>query len=340
MPATSINTSLDIGVSRKTNGQQYWNSFYNYPQHGLSLSYTRFGNEILGSSLAISNTLRFEKLIRTKLQRFIQYEIGLAWFDKPFDASENPENYVFGSRYAARVAVALGVEFEMTRLVSSNLSIEFVHLSNAHLNVPNIGGNTINGVIGLKLRSTNLRSEILEHEIQGIDKKWHPGFSFGLGLHEIEGTIFPSDGPKYIVYFGELYAQKRMNYMSNLTIGLNISYYDAFHDFIINQQLFDEDEKENSYKAFVYGAHDFIFGHLALTTQLGVNLYFPFRKAQIDQGYKKESFFHLHNSNVLGFKYYFKDTRSSLKQNPFVGLGLRSIGGKADFAQMWLGMTF
>ena len=84
--------------------------------------------------------------------------------------------------------------------------------------------------------------------------------------------------------------------------------------------------------------HEWIFNHLSIETKLGVNLYYPFRKKLIEMEILENRFMDNYLSGQLGFNYYYFNSFSSKKINPYVGFSLRTIGGKADFIQCNLGV--
>src|SRR5690606_34115014 len=263
--------------------------------------------------------------------------LGLGYFTRPFDAITNPSNYVIGSKFAAAVSLYLGYTQSFGHS-SVSLGFAFWHYSNGHVAVPNIGANT--PYISLAW-SYYTKSEIShQKDTTSVDRKWRFNLTANLGIHEVEGTILPYDGPIYPVYGGTALMSKRLNYKSRLRLGFGYSYYTAFHDYIISQEIYDDKINWRSSKMMAIIGHEFVFGRLTFLTDFGINLHYPLKKELVNRGLVTDRFLHNFLSAEIGFNYYLRDISLSSKDIPYFGIGLRSIGGKADFVNFRIGFVF
>lgn len=340
-PDVSNAFGFEFSILKQTSGKKYWHQLYKYPVFGVSLLGIGLGNDsILGQAIGAYYFKEFPKKIGRRFEWNSRIGLGLAYFTKIYDPFDNPDNYVIGSRITALAVGQTGLGFHLTNKLSIYGRMAFIHYSNGHFSVPNIGANIISGIFSIKYIPSTNDFETKTHEVLEVDKKWRLNVDFGMGLHEIEGTVLPTGGPKYPVYFGSIYTSKRIKNKAVFSTGFNLNYFTAFHDFIINQQIFDSNEKAKSYKGVIFIGYEWLFGRIGFLLQPGFNVYYPFRKELIKLDLINNSSLDVINSNLLAFKYYTRSTRQSLRYNPFIGIGLRTIGGKADFIETRVGMAF
>jgi hypothetical protein len=340
-PETSTAYSYELNINGKTRGSSFWHQHHNFPEFGVAVSYNTFGNDsTLGSSIGALPNFSFRKPIGNKLGIKFRPGIGLAYFTSPFHAIDNPNNFVIGSRVTAMVRIEVNLDYPLTENLDLQVGGGITHYSNAHWSVPNIGMNVTTLSAGLRYYPKKRQKTVLKQHSLKLDNTWKLATSFTLGWHEIEGTVLPYDGPRYSVYGIQVYASKRFTYKNHFKVGVDLNYYTAVRDMIISQELFDSKEGLRSWKTNVFVGHDFFFGRFTFTTHFGANVYFPIRERLIELGLFEEKFLHLRSSNLIACHYYLFDTSSTLKNNPFIGLNLKAIGGKADFVGVSVGMAF
>ncbi len=339
-PENKISSLTEINFSWKTQGAQPWHNTYNYPSYGFSLVHAQFGNiQILGQSIAGIPTMRFEKW-KGKMRLAWRAGFGIAWFNKPYDAIDNPRNLVIGSTFTNMTMARLEMSRPLTQKIRYSVGLSFTHCSNSHIAVPNIGANIVALNVGLsyckspdellqKRNSppTKCRRTMRKYSMHGI-----------LGMQELIGTIRPIDGPKYPVYGAGIYASNNFFKRGIVSLGINYHYYPAYHDYIIAQELFpagtNAQQKAQTVVAFIGG--EWCFNRFALFVQAGVNLYNPFMQKINDVwDLPKQGFLNRYTSNKLGYRYYFRNNQAHL--HPFVHVAVKANGGTADFLETAIG---
>ena len=83
-----------------------------------------------------------------------------------------------------------------------------------------------------------------------------------------------------------------------------------------------------------------VLAQIQILIPLITNVYFPFRHDLIAAGQLTEKFLHLNMTNRFGVNYYIFDPMATTKHNPSVGIGLKTLGGKADFIEFRVGIGF
>ena len=331
-PEVGLNYQFDFAIVLATKRPKYWHSVYNYPEVQIRTAYANYGNNaILGSSFSVLPELHHNTPIGTSYCMDWHVGYGLTFFNKPYDAIRNPLNLVVGSSIMATPSVGIGFGKKINNCTYSIL-LNYRHSSNGHFSVPNIGTNV--PLIGFAVKYSPLVRDILSQDILDtidVNKQIRFALGGGYGIHEIEGTLFPSGGPKYNVVYGRLEVAYRLNHKSSLHSGLSCSFSEAARYFILNESMFNGKVKGNNLKVVGYVGHEFHFSHLGIYLDLGMNLYDPFRKELVRNKFIVSNFFDTHFSNEFGFNYYLLDPINKAKLNGAFNLSLRTIWGKADF---------
>ncbi len=338
-PGYQAATNTELSFGGKTRGNKLWNQYYGYPEFGVSLSQAFLGNQdTLGNATTAMAYFNFSK---KKNKVFTEMKVGggFAYFNKPFDAKDNPGNLVIGSPVTAVLKVGAYLGTKLNEHWELRLGGSFWHHSNAHFRVPNIGANLLYGSLAIKYFLESDEAKInTDRTYQLPEKKYTHTLMYGLGMHEIEGTVYPYDGPLYSAHQFTYYMSRRLSYKGKLNVGLNYSYYNAFYDQIISQELFDDQIKWKSSKLILVAGYEFLLGHLGLQLHTGFNLHYPLKHEQIALQQVNDSFMHKNFSHNIALNYYLKKVEEGMRLNPFLGLGLKSIGGKADFVELRIGM--
>ncbi len=335
----AMNTEFSYGA--RTRGHKLWNQFYGYPEFGVSLSQTFLGNQdTLGNA---TTAMAYFGFSRQKRRFFFETKIGggFGYFNKPFNAHDNPGNLVIGSPVTAALKLGFYFGVSLNNHWGMRFGGSFWHYSNAHFRVPNIGANVVYGSASIKyFIDGKSNSETVSHHYELPAKKINHTLMYGLGIHEIEGTVYPFDGPIYSAHQFTYYASRRLSYRGKVNLGFNYTYYNAFYDEIVSQELFDDKLKLKSSKFILVAGYEFLLGHLGLQLHSGFNLYYPIKHKQIALGLVNDSFMHKNFSHNIALNYYLKNVKEGMSLNPFFGIGLKSIGGKADFAEFRIGIGF
>ncbi len=345
LPELGVAWSAGVNVAWQTAGRQYWNQAMRYPQVGVLVSVTDLGNpSVLGQEFSLVPNLayRFARFGKFNLMGFVG--IGFAFFNKPYDRIENPENKLIGSHLTNKTILGIMLEYQLDPHFSLSGAIEYIHYSNGHNQLPNVGINIPAGHLGLRYCPEG--KPLTYHgpdSLAPVDKRWLVNVRLGLGVHEFGDPVKPAGGPKYPIYTGSLYASKRLGLILNLQAGIHVNYYTSFHDYLSYHDLHKEDRHWRSVSMIAFGGLEFLLGHFAFTVQMGGYLYNPTYSEihelnQEGSGFKQEAKKYL--SYKFGAAYYLFSTRTSTRFNPWAGIFLKSNAGQADFAEFSIGVAF
>jgi hypothetical protein len=344
-PATGISSVHEFSILWKTQGKKDWHAAHGFPSAGISVMHAQYGNqEILGQSLGVVPMMRFEK----KHNRFmfsLRAGLGIAWFNKPYDAIENPRNLVIGSRLANMSQLALTMHYQLTQQWTIHIGGSFTHCSGAHMTVPNIGANLPAIFVGMAYHPHQTFISTPRHKTITRDKKTFIGFQMITGFHEFPGTIRPSDGPRYIVYGGGIQASKTFNNRGKVNTGINVHYYTAYADYIHSQELIGSNHFNtlDPFNVVLFAGYEWTYGRVAFFLQGGINLYDPVLRALNEVwDLPKHGWLHQYTANKIGYRIYRHRVQSNDRSNinPYLHVAVKSNGGTADFLEIALGLDF
>jgi hypothetical protein len=273
----------------------------------------------------------------------IRAGLGLAWFNKPYDAISNPANLVIGSRFANMTMIAAEYNYCAGKHWMLKTGFSFLHCSGAHMTVPNIGANLPAFTAGIcYCTSHECAGKNLPREIVKTDQRF-AGLQMITGFHEFPGTVRPTDGPRYRVYGLGLYAGKSFRAHQKLSAGLNVHYYTAYADYIQSQELINSNtfRRRDAMNLVSYIGYEWTYGRFAFFVQAGINLYDPTLWALNEVwDLPKHGWLHQYTANKIGYRMYtqqqFGTATSAIR--PYVQMAVKTNGGTADFLELAIGV--
>ena len=342
-PPSDVSSLTELNLIWKTQGRQQWQIDYGLPAVGVSLIHAQFGNQdVIGQALGIIPIMRFEKW-KGKTRWSWRAGMGIAGFNKPY-SDENPKNLVIGSRFTNMSMLRLEMSRPLTKKLRFNIGLSYTHCSDAHIAVPNIGANIPAFTAGISFCN---KPELLDHSspkkrMPAFYPKWYPAAAVMMGIQEFSGTVRPVSGPKYVVYGASIYATHGFNSKGKLSMGLNYHYYEAYHDYIILEELFASagDAKKKAQTLVLFAGYEWNYGRFAVFLQAGINIYNPFmEKLNKVWDLPKHGLLHQWTSNKIGYKFYLlKGCPMQLHAfNPYIACAVKTNGGTADFLELAIG---
>ncbi len=343
-PKSKISFLCELGYYTMTDGQKEWQQFYKYPQVGISLVYGYFGNtDVLGHSISVLPNMSFFLKRNHRFYFQIKMGMGFAFFNKPYDKNDNPENIVIGSHITNISTLSLNMCKNINKNIVLSGGISVFHFSNGHYQLPNVGLNLPCINFAIKYAPQQLPEKYHTQKPQLPAKKYFFNLYTGVGFHEFGNSTGPTNGPKYPVYIGSIYVSKRYNIASNIQAGLYVNYYTSFYDYIISQEFYSKDQRKKSFTLVGFLGHEYLIGNVGFVVQGGIYLYNPFKKDYIYMITEKPSMsakLKLLNTNKLGLQYYFQNPIKNNNNKLFVGMFIKANLGQADFFEIGAGYTF
>jgi Lipid A 3-O-deacylase (PagL) len=346
-PENKTSSVLELFFSWSPNLREDWVKQRGNPRLGLSLTHLGFGNkEVLGTAVGLIPMVEY---VDAGSPFYLRLGLGVGRFSRPYDPLYRPDNLVFGSRFANVSMISMGFRLPLADFIDFRLGCSYIHASNAHVRVPNIGGNIVALNAAFVLGGTphivpvprlNYEPYMGDNDTVPRVKKrksWRPGFHLIQGYHSFPGTVRPANGPLYSVSGLSVYfIQKNTKNMKPWMTGLNYHYYRSYREYILSQELFPANEANlRAHHLTWFVGRDIYFGAFSFFFQTGINLYAPFLK-EINRIWDlpKKGIIYTMTSSKIGYRYH-----APLK-GLFGGIAVKASGGTADFLEFELGYEF
>jgi hypothetical protein len=328
------------------NPKNPWAKFHNYPITGLTLGFTNLGNpDVYGYEWRLIPYVEF--IIGKKISYRPTIKVGLGFSYTTQYYRTNPINIALG----APINWAFELSFRQNILTTPygifRLGVGYVHSSDGHTQLPNMG---INGLVGsVSFLYWNNKSHFNPKKNWEKPKSQHEIYYFVqlnpiLGVHELGGPLGPVGGPKRGIYGTNVMGGLVLNRGFKFYIGFGYRYYDNFN-YVYHHDHHPDIDKYSSGLAFASNFYllnglELMFGHFGFTFEGGLNIYKPFYKTYCDlyspenpTKYKLKKYL---NSRI-GIKAYWFNINKGPKYNFFVGAHVNANLGQADFTEFSFG---
>ena len=337
------NGSNYIQLSGTLNTGTQPGSFYNWyykPQIGFSGLVGFLGQkDVLGSVYAFYPTWNYSLLNEQTIGIQIKLGTGFAWFSKPYDKFDNPENELIGSHINNITEIGLELWFRFLPEWQMEVGSSFLHFSNGHTAIPNMGLNDITAKIGVTYSPGTLQgSGTKVKELPLNDTRWKKTIAASLGRHELAYSVYPTDGPNYNIYKLYMGVSKRVTNINEVQFGVSTSFYDSYYTFIHLTDYYNHLQILGATEWSLHVGHEFLINRFGFVTDMGIKVFDPFYRSYFlkkDPSLWYKAVF----APRVGFKFY-PIWNSFDSQNIAIGMFLKTNCGQADFVEYSLSYTF
>ncbi len=342
LPPYSNSQYFECDLLRNTNGSKEWHAQYLFPEIGVSFLYGNLGNDsILGSMYSAYPTWYFHVFRTRKLGALIKAGVGFAYFNSPFNIHTNQKNIIIGSHITNITTFSFLLRYQLTQSIQLSSGVSFVHFSNGHLRIPNVGANDLRYSLGVHYAPMR---ENLPKARKTYD--WDTTFNFnvriGMGLHEMAGTIRPIGGKLFPIYCAAAYVSKQKG-IHNMYVGLHAKYYEGFYNYIRIEDLYPGSEHVKSMVLSSFIGHEFLVGRWSFVQEIAQKFYNPFFN-DISPYQPVEQKQKITAKNILsariGFRYYVLKPAMQQKNNLAVGLFIKTNLAQSDYVECNVSYSF
>lgn len=261
---------LELNYAIQTNGKSSWESFYNYPEYGLSASFFNFGNPTdLGYGIALQPYISFPFFAPNSWGNiYFKTEIGLGYVTKPYRRFSNYKNVAIGSHLNAAAKFEVYATLNVSKDWLINIGLGLSHMSNGSTNNPNAGLNIPNFNIGTSYRFNN---DVSYRKYERSSYRGTLEYTPYIGLSIKD--LFPEGDGHYPVYTfsNELYKPLNPNFGVTLT-GDFIYDESAYHYF---KSIGEDVRKKELFRVGITAGALLKFNKVAATIQMGANVFAP-----------------------------------------------------------------
>lgn len=269
-----------LSYNKRSFGEEKWQEHFNYPDFGYSLGFYDYHSEILGKLYAIYGHYNFYLLNRLhKNQLIIRAGIGLAYNTHPYDKVTNNKNTAFGTHLNSSTYFKVYYQHEnLIKNIGVNTGLTFIHASNSNVKSPNSGVNLWAFTLGLNYNlspNTKNNSFIPSSESKKYTEPIKYNIAVRGGINESE-IIDSGQRPFFVA---SVYADKRINRISALQLGLDLYISPIVKDFYkINSTIPRTHLKEahEFSRIGLFIGHELFINKVSVETTLGYYIKSPY----------------------------------------------------------------
>ncbi|MBT8309662.1 MAG: deacylase [Flavobacteriaceae bacterium] len=365
-PDSGLQTGFYLNFSRKHDSdEELWARELKYPQTGLSLGFSDFGNsDLIGKAFTIMPTIQMD-LLKTKKDKTLSIlmGMGMSYMDTQYDILDNPFNKGISTKLNWSFKSFFYYDAFKLFKTQSRIGLGYLHHSNGHIRLPNQGLNSFLLSVSSQFQlKDQLRS--VRHMTKDTTRLTQTYFSLRTGIGQ--NVLSQAFNDKKEVYSLAAAYGKIINGTFKFGGGLYYRFYEKYYDHIKNRgDQVEEQVPEYIDHPFRYatnfgafGTAEILMNHVGIEFNLGINFYKPFYKIdwQLSQGYtwirmvdgepqiayvleELNDYYKLKRtvSSRLGIKYYILNTNDHPRHNVFFGAHINANLGQADFSEFSLG---
>ena len=142
--------NISAEVLIQSNGNKDWHQLYNFPKYGFGMQSLWFPQtDEIGSPVAVYAMLEgpIKRWEKSALSYAFHFGFSMGW--KPYDAVDNPYNYLMGGPLALYAHLGVLYHRDLGKRWGAEASLGFSHASNGNLKQPNFGINFLDPRLAL-----------------------------------------------------------------------------------------------------------------------------------------------------------------------------------------------
>lgn len=315
--------AFQLNIIKQTFGQKNWHQRRNFPLIGMGVMYINYDNpEVYGSAFGVY------PMVQIPLFRYHQFEwtfnagMGVSYVTKHYDR-QNTKNVFIGGNWNNISPFRTDIRWRIDKNWDVQAGINFVHVSNAALQQPNLGINMWGGHIGLRFFPVTSQPEIVVKDLKPLKNRWLISARYSMAF--IERGF--ADGPMFPVYMGAIYASKRYWSKNKVYSGFDYTYNTGVYTFLKNNEQQKGEEAAASYQLAGFVGNEFLLGRIGVVFQLG---------------YYFKDFYQSHHLlyQKVGGNFYFYQAEKGPVKEVFATVLLKTHFAVAEFAELGIGISF
>jgi len=366
-PETSTTLGLFVNFGKFQNANtQEWAYRLGFPKTGVAVGVVDYGNsEFLGQAYTVLPNVEFNLLGRSR--RFFTMNVGLggSYFNKKFDAVENPLNQAVSTDLTWTFRLFFHYKIYESETIQWRLGGGFLHHSNGHTRLPNNGYNSLLGSVSAILGSKK-GPKVTETSANDFQKNPQYYISSRVGIGTNTLSLVYND--KREVYTIAVSAGKQFHKTFKVGVGFSYRYYEHYYDYIVQNETLVQDGREfdsftnnptwSASNLMLFAEGEFLLNHIGITFMIGANIHKPGYDIdwRINQGWDntprdipEEWMLGEYNSKYklkkllatrLGLRYYLFGNETSPTHNIYAGGSLNANLGQADFTEFSIGYVY
>lgn len=343
-PKTSVQQGFYLSFGSINTDTSSWAKYYNYPEAGLMLIYTNFGNnKVFGQQLGLDPYVAFPVFNKSRGNYTLKLGMGVAYFNAIYDSITNPSNIIVGASFTWDVKASLNRKIYSSKKLNLFLGLGLSHESNGHTQEPNKGINSVLVNLSGQFRS-NKTAYTAPSRIKGENhapKKMFINLRQGFGFHEQFVDEEPESGIKKGVFASSLSIGYTFNRHLKLRSGFAYKHYQHYYDYAVQNpaSTFGSAPTTAASNLVFYVGNEMLMSHFSIDMEFGINLYKPFYW-EYNTSTEIGAVLMKYVATRLGINAYLFDTNKLPPHNVFIGANINANLGRADFSEISIGYTY
>jgi hypothetical protein len=267
-PIPRSSAAMDVNFVWQTYGKKEWQQRRNFPQIGLGLTYTDYGNnQVFGNAVGIYPNILIPILRGKKLDFTFRLGDGVAYVTRKYNhtAPVDTVNTAIGSNLNDFGIFMLDLRYHASDHWQLQYGVNFTHISNADYHAPNLGVNMAGMHIGVQYFPETYRPKKIVRELPKLKNRWLAEVRVGIGYNEANAKGNP-ELPTYIV---SGYASKRWLGKNKFFAGVDYAYHQSTYAFYKTWGIDIGHERANAWDGTVFAGNEFLIGRIGIFAQLG-----------------------------------------------------------------------
>lgn len=259
--------SVEFGFSWLNASQKGFYKANRYAENGLIIGYTDFDNQhALGQGYYYMMYTEPKLVYNKSLNLSMRAAGGIIYLNRVYSFGSNPENMFYSSPLSGLLRLGLNGTFSITKHWQIGTSVQFNHISNGGMRVPNLGMNFISAALSIKYQMQNIylprRNKKDEHD---------RSLQYHIYLFTASRLVkdWDASSTRKQMLGTSLALSRSFNHLSSWMVGTEVSYDASLPE---TGKIFDRPD-DSPWIVSLTGGHLLTIGRVEFSQILGVYLY-------------------------------------------------------------------
>lgn len=290
--AGSVPFGVELEFSKRQLDENAWKTCHCYPTTGFLLGYTNYDNAVLGHGFHLAYFLEHTFLPFKRWSPVLRGAAGIGVSNRPYHSEKNPDNQSYSLPVNAFLQMQAGVNVIVGKSGVLSLKAGYNHISNGGIKEPNKGVNWPHIAAGY-LHRLNYQPPPRREKtsLDATESRW-------IKRIEVFGayTSREFEERESLFAYGLMTSlARKLNALHTLSLAGEWHYHQEHH-----RRIERDDSASSPHRAALLVGHDFLFGRMVFSQQIGVYVFDQFRYH--DPVYHRWTLSYVHRTGLsLGF---------------------------------------
>lgn len=263
--AGSVPYGFELEISKRKIGESAWNTCHCYPTTGFLIGYTNYDNIVLGHGFHAAYFLEHTFLPFKWWSPVLRGTAGLSASNRPHDSEKNPDNQSYSLPINAFLQLQLGFNFRIAESGLLSIKAGYNHISNGGIQEPNKGINWPHLTAGyLHFLDYHQPPRREKQDLTNKENRWIKRFE----LFGAYTTREFEEKESFFAYGAMATLSRKFSALHGLSLAGEWHYHEEQR-----RRIEYNDDEASAHRAAVLIGHDFLFGQVVFSQQLGVYVF-------------------------------------------------------------------